>query len=139
MDFLWLNSSGNIIYNTGYNHMSSIIDEPELFGVTRKLISETFKRYKEKTGTEGKARDYIMKVVMKQGWIRIRNNESYWIFETWNLTDEQKGSIYNFVMTKQVDRFSMIIVTQISTNTVDRYEDKKQFRKTFMTNGVELW
>lgn len=132
-DFIWLNKDGSIVSNVGYSHIDSITNEPELFDTTNKKILDTYRKYKEKTGTEGKARDEIMITAMKKGWIRIRNNNGRWIFETWNLTEEQKNTIFNYILlTKTIHKYDEIIITQVKNNIIERFEDKKDFKNNFI-------
>ena len=48
-------------------HISDIIGDAEAFGLTRKEIEEIYKKHNERFGTEGKAREEIMKKVMENG------------------------------------------------------------------------
>lgn len=135
-DFFWLNINGTII-SDGYNHINAISANPSAFGLDDKLISTSYKRFKEKTGTEGKAREYLMKIAMKNGWIRIRNAGGMWVIESWLLDEQTKGAIFEFVLVgNRVKRYDSLIITQVSNDKIERYDDRLTFKKSFMN---ELW
>lgn len=49
-----------------------VISSPEKFGLTREYIEEQYEAYGEKIGTEGKARENIIRKLMFAGFTRIR-------------------------------------------------------------------
>ena len=53
-------------------HIYTVSEYPEAFGFTNKEIKKIYKKYGEKARQEGKAREDILKTVVKRGWIRGR-------------------------------------------------------------------
>ncbi|HKK48174.1 MAG TPA: hypothetical protein VJ932_03715 [Alkalispirochaeta sp.] len=56
--------------------MSAILAEPERFGMTRAAIDEIYTAQGEMIGTEGRARDQVIKQVIENGWVRIRRYDA---------------------------------------------------------------
>jgi len=54
------------------NHIISIITNPEAFGTSKKVIEDTYLKFNERVGAEGKARRELIDAAIEQGWIRIR-------------------------------------------------------------------
>ena len=79
------------------SHIGTIIKNPDLFGLSRDYIKAMFKKHGEKTGTEGKAREEILRRVMRNGWIRLRRHTNkYWSVQTGTVTEENMGFIQNW-------------------------------------------
>lgn len=56
--------------------LSAILEEPERFGMTRATIDESYAAQGEKVGTEGLARDRVIKQAIENGWVRIRRYDT---------------------------------------------------------------
>ena len=73
---------GNNIYPVDETHISAIMDNPELFGISAEFIDATFEKYGERRRSEGKAREEIIRTVAKSGWVRVRHyttrGSDYW-------------------------------------------------------------
>jgi len=54
------------------NHIQMIIRNPQKFGLTIEYIKSVYDKYNEKLGTEGRAREEIIKTLVNNGWIRVR-------------------------------------------------------------------
>ncbi len=54
-------------------HIRLIIDEPGKYGLTEEYIRKLYSKYKERYGTEGRARRDIIKEATRSGWIRVRH------------------------------------------------------------------
>lgn len=91
-------------------HISDIIGDAEAFGLTRKEIEEIYKKHNERFGTEGKAREEIMKKVMENGWIRVRQYISQggarWTINFHSFT-KQKKDIQNMISYFLLDKKTM--------------------------------
>jgi hypothetical protein len=79
--------NGNLL-EVDENHIKEVIENPELFGITKEEIEEIYRKYNEPIGLEGKAREEIIRLTSKSGWIRIRHYRTpndYWSiqFNTW--------------------------------------------------------
>ncbi len=55
-------------------HIDTVIDNPNLFGLTLMNIRKTYKKYDEKIRFEGFAREEIVKSLIMKGYIHIRKN-----------------------------------------------------------------
>ena len=76
------------------SHIRTVIKNPGLFGLSRDYIESRYTKHGEKTGTEGKAREEILRRVLKHGWIRMRRHPNrYWSVQTGRVTDEKKRFI----------------------------------------------
>ncbi len=64
--------SGDII-ELDTSHIDLIIKHPEKFLMTKREVEDTYKKYNEPLGTEGKAREEILSKLLKSNWIRIRH------------------------------------------------------------------
>jgi len=93
----WISPSGEIT-SVGLKHINEIIDNPEAFGLTKEFVKETYAKFGEKMNTEGKAREEIMALLMKQGWIRIRyqpRQDSFTV-QLWRLGRRPKDLIWSW-------------------------------------------
>lgn len=93
---IWISPYGHVIGLDSAYHIQTIISQPEAFGLTSDDISNTYNKYEEPVGKEGKARDELIKKVIKHGWIRVRMYRDYWSFTVDRLTDNTKSVIDNF-------------------------------------------
>ena len=64
------------------NHISTVIAEPDRFGLIQKEIQTAYDQHREKLWTEGEARKEILLKIIEQGWIRIRRYPN----RHWSLT-----------------------------------------------------
>lgn len=55
-------------------HVQALIEAPERFGLTESFIRETYESYGEHVGTEGLARDRLLREAAANGWIRVRKH-----------------------------------------------------------------
>jgi hypothetical protein len=70
----WISPAGKILGFNADKHIHIILEEPQVFGLTKEGIEKVYKKFKEPYGFEGKARDAIMgELIAKKGWIRIRH------------------------------------------------------------------
>jgi len=87
---------------TGGNHIAFIISNPELFGLTREEIEKIYAEHGERVGQEANAREYIIKMVAKSGWVRVRHyvrGNDYWSIQTDDTNRPQsKKAINSFLM-----------------------------------------
>jgi hypothetical protein len=82
----FLSQTGDLIH-VPQNHISTVIAEPENFGLTREEIEASYKEYGERVGVEGKARREILLRIIGEGWIRIRRYPNkYWSVTAASLT-----------------------------------------------------
>jgi hypothetical protein len=93
----FITPSGQLISTNGMSHVSLIIDSPEKFGFKKEQIEALYKKYKEKLGVEGKAREQLLRLLFDKGWMRIRRypNEC-WSIQAKKLTKSEKDYLYDF-------------------------------------------
>lgn len=74
----WISSYGEVV-EVGTNHITMVINHPKKFGYTTKKIQDTYDKYDERLGQEGKAREEIILNLIDHGWIRVRryDNKGY--------------------------------------------------------------
>jgi len=137
---------GNKIVDTGYNtHIKAIIDDPEMFGVSDKDIKNVYKKHKEKLYSEGNAREEIIKKVVQNGWIRVRNYKQkygeYWSiqFDTFR---RAKKTIQNFiywaVTTKKImGKYDEVILLGYEDGFRERYEASDVLKESKLTESMK--
>lgn len=67
----WISPEGEIL-TVHTSHIDMVFDRPELFGLNLQLIHSVYNIYNEKYRSEGEAREEILIMIFRQGWIRIR-------------------------------------------------------------------
>jgi len=65
-------SPGGRLIHVPLNLISTVIADPEKFGLTTEEIQAVYDIHEEKVGVEGEARKELLLKVITQGWIRIR-------------------------------------------------------------------
>jgi len=90
----WMKPDNKVIPVT-QRHITSIVTEPEKYGLDRKFIEKVHRKHKEPIGAEGNAREEIMAALIASGWIRARyvRFADSWTFQT-------RGSVDNFRVKK---------------------------------------
>jgi len=122
--------NGKLISTTGL-HISEIIGNPEAFGLTKKYIEDTYKKYDERMGIEGKAREEIMIEAMKNGWIRIRINRTRsgnnWVIQFADFNKQKKdlkGLIEYFLLDKkEMKKYDIVHFLSYDGKTDEEYDD----------------
>jgi len=88
---LWISPSGQMFAVEGGNHMSTVSRNPSKFGYTSAEIDAIYQKYHERRGTEGKAREEILKHCVSMGWVRIRHYPNmYWSISIGDMTGRVK-------------------------------------------------
>lgn len=95
---MWVSPMGQIISVTN-THIDDIIMYPDKFGVTSDYIKDVYKRFGERVGQEGEAREEIILYVLTRGWIRVRRYKNYWSITLNTLSNSTKKIVRNFVHT----------------------------------------
>lgn len=119
----------------GITHIHDLVENPEVFGFSKKEIEDTYNKYNEEIGSEGKAREEIISKAMANGWIRMRFNTSrsgqYWTIQ---FDDYVKRK-------KQLDN---LILNLIDKKIIYKHDDillldtKGQYRQMFRANIVDF-
>ncbi len=113
----WIAPDDKII-EVPITHIKRILENPEMFGLSKDKILATYKKYNEKVGLEGKARHEILLDLIKKGWIRIRympKNDS-WTVEIYDYNEITNNQIRGWIQKskKLVHPFSEV---RILSNT----------------------
>lgn len=102
------------------DHLSTILDDPERFGLTRAHIEEIYASTGQEVGSEGPARDEIMKQATENGWLRVRrfnNVDTRLVVQGTNI-DSQIGSVSEFVTSMiakaSVDGSATVVITDFA-------------------------
>jgi hypothetical protein len=86
----FLSETGDLIH-VPQNHISTIIAEPERFGLSREEVQAVYDNYGERLGLEGQAREEILLKIIADGWIRLRRYPNrYWSISAQSLTPAVK-------------------------------------------------
>jgi len=82
----FLSRRGDLI-RVPQNHVSTVISDPERFGLTSEEVRAVYERHGEKVGAEGEARRAILLQIITDGWIRLRRYPNrHWSVTANNLT-----------------------------------------------------
>lgn len=126
MDFnaYWLSPRGEII-GVPSIHISTVIKNPEFFGLTMDYINDMFAQFDEPVGFEGKARVEIMYGLIQKGWVRVRYTprSDVWTLELKKLDSKAKDNVWTFFAkitgelnmneAKNVSKFSDVRIVEI--------------------------
>lgn len=103
----WVNPYGKIL-NVGYgDHIGVMIKNPEQFHLSKDEVETTYKKYNERVGQEGKAREELIKKVLAHGFIRIRLYvNKYWSINTHKWDRRTKKAISKWAEIAKDDKMS---------------------------------
>jgi len=90
---------GNNIYDmTTDIHLDFIRDNSDLFNISKEEMDAIYAKYGERLGSEGKAREEIIKLVAKDGWVRVRHysKPDYWSIQCDSIK-RREHTIENFI------------------------------------------
>ena len=98
-------------------HIKTVINNPAKFKLKKADIEKTFKQHKEKMGSEGTARDEILKGLTKTGWIRLRRYPRYWSIQFARMNRKVMKTIARFASSilkgvgkyKETDKYIPIV------------------------------
>ena len=116
----WINAEGKI-RPVKTTHIEDVIKKPVSFGLTGKYVKNMYKKYREKMGIEGKARDEIVKVLVLKGWTRIRyfNSGDYFSIDVGRLDEKVKEYLYEWafktIQSYPMRRNSRVVIVENST------------------------
>jgi len=97
---------GKLVETGARKHINMVIDYPEKFGLTKEYINDIYQKYGEKMGIEGKARNDILTLLIKQGWIRIRlYPNKFWTVNVPRMNRKVKDYLHDWA-SKMIDKFS---------------------------------
>jgi len=95
----WINPIGKILpIKDSDRHIDMIIKNPKAFGFTLEKIQKMYDDENEVLGTEGTARERIIKELILKGWIRIRRymRQDMFSVNISRLTKRTKNYLYKW-------------------------------------------
>lgn len=111
----WISPKGAIIEVDG-KHISMVISNPKKFGLSKESIKAIYDKYNEPVGLEGKAREYILKNLFKNGWIRIRKYRNFWSVNMKQLTNKTYSWLQNWALDMITAKEDMYMPVKIDTS-----------------------
>lgn len=135
MEGYWV--KGDTVYDlTTSKHINFIRENPEAFGYTKEELNAIYAKHGEKIGTEGKAREEIIKEVSKMGWLRVRKyrRPEYWSIQFDNHR-RRKKAINNFIEWAMLDSK---VMHQYDEIVLIGYDDGYHERKDANTLLTEI-
>ena len=119
---------------TNDKHIEAIIKNPKIFGLTDKIVTDVFKKHKEKVGTEGNAREELIIMASKSGAIRVRHylKPDYWSvqFDEWK---KRRKDIKYFIEWAVLDAK---IMGKYETVVLHGYVDDYYKTYDYMEDGI---
>ena len=121
---------GDII-TADISHIATVIKYPKKFGVTKEYIERIYNKHNEKLGTEGNAREEILKELMSDGWIRIRRYPNkFWSVQVNKVNKKVKDYLYDWSKKilkgiggfREQDKYMPVKIMPLSSNS---YADVK--------------
>ena len=86
-----------MVSTNGGTHINMVVAAPKKFGYTEGQIRTVYDKYGEPLGTEGKAREEIIRSLIDKGWIRARRYpNNCWSLQVKKLTKKSKDYFYDF-------------------------------------------
>ena len=121
----FISPKGQII-DTEINHIATITANPKKFGLTKEYIKTIYDKYNEKINQEGKAREEIIKKLIKVGWIRIRKYKQFWSINVERLSGKVKAEL-------QMWAYSLI------QGRIPSYKEQDVYMDVRIDDGTRVW
>jgi hypothetical protein len=85
-----------------------------------------YDKYHEKLHQEGQAREELILLALKRGWIRVRKYRNYWSVTVDRLNDKTKTNlrdwVHTFVADKAMGKYDEIRINQMANDKSDTLE-----------------
>ena len=75
------------------SHIATVVSCPAAFGLTREEIDAAYAVHGEPGYIEGKAREEILRKVLKRGWIRLRRHRNRWSVQCDRLDEQRQAQV----------------------------------------------
>jgi hypothetical protein len=104
------------------SHIDAVIKSPVTFGLTSEEIQKQYDKYSEPLGLEGKAREVLLRRIIKNGWIRLRRYPNrQWSITVNHYSDRNREFITDWAIritkgylgVKEEDLYMPAVVTQL--------------------------
>ena len=97
----FISPSGILIPVKG-SHIATVVSFPSAFGFTKEEIDVAYAAHGESSYIEGRAREEVLRGVLKKGWIRLRRNRDRWSVQCDRLDEKTQMQVQ--VWAKQILR-----------------------------------
>lgn len=90
---------GTVYDVTTTTHIWFLIEHVDLFEISMEAIGNIYRLHDEPIGTEGRARDELIKLAASKGWVRVRHYskpKDYWSIQA-DSTEKRKQTIQGFL------------------------------------------
>lgn len=117
---------GQLFELDGGTHIKHVIANLSVFHLDNEKVIEVFNKYCERIGSEGKAREEIIRLVTQNGWIRIRHylKPDYWSiqFDSYNERIEELHLLFRILTERKIiQEDAEVIFTGFFDGTMKRY------------------
>lgn len=103
----WISPYGKILKQSNTTHIQQVVKNPQVFGLQKDYIEKVYKRHNEIIGNEGNAREEIMDVLFKRGFIRARLYvNQFWSITLSNFNRKAKKSLAKWAEDASKDKSS---------------------------------
>lgn len=117
----WISPQGEIT-SSQQSHIDIIIKYPEKFGFTFDKIKEIYARFNEPVGHEGKAREEIIKLVLRKKFIRIRKYpKKFWSVNIFHLSLLNRNYLVDWA-------------NKLTTSGIDGYKENDLYFPVIITD-----
>lgn len=90
----FISPEGEVINVSDTQHIHVITDNPEKFGLSLEEIRGRYRKYNERMGIEGKAREEIIMDVIEKGWVHIRKKiNKPWIINAYEMNEITQNNL----------------------------------------------
>jgi hypothetical protein len=139
----WIDPSGRQL-EFGTNHIGAIIQHPSKFGTNKSEVESIFKKYNEVIPSEGKARDEIIRDVVKKGFVRVRQQKNYTSMTIDKLVGGTKKLLQKWASNeiktdKRTDPYMPVKIYQVSNDKMKEYTIKDLSTGVHMYEQDELY
>ena len=134
----WINPYGKIIDLGPTKHIDAVISNPEKFMMSRDDIFSTYKKYGERVGQEGKAREEIIVNLLKKGFIRIRLYNNYWSINVGRWTPQVKKALSKWAEKEKDNKWAgpdMPVVIDMPNRVIRDYTVKDLYYDKHLYEG----
>jgi len=130
--------NGKIFNIETKKHIDLITQEPEIFGLTKEDVQKAYKMFNEKPGTEGNAREYLIKKVARNGWIRVRHytgRQDYWSIQ-YDVYRKREKDLKDLIATLVLDMEVMPLHAEV---VFVGYDDDSKYIYSYQNGGIKAF
>lgn len=143
---IWISPKGELVADFNSNHIKMVISNPQKFGLTMEYIEDKHEKYNEPVGIEGKAREEIIRELVKKGWIRIRRYPNkFWSVTVQKMNKKVKDFLYDWSQKvlsgvagfKEKDKFMPVNIVLLGGGKVDKFITVQDVANDALFEGIE--